>query len=287
MTEFVELSRWRVAFDRVGQGVPVVLVHGGSGRRQWCAPLLSFRSVGGQWWLVDLPGHGESSATSGHYSLHEMADNLAELLEEVVGQPAVIFGHSHGGQVALVLAGAYPQLVRGIIIGDAPLTRAAQEAHLQANQEMLRNWRALAASDADVDDLVAQLRRLRVRHLVTGQRVVATEVFGDQHPWYEEMARSLIGHDPDFLDAVLDRFDDTYRDLVPARLFACYRGPVLLVQADPNAGGLLTDSDIADVLAVSDQIEVARLHGVGHGLQLQAPQAVAQVIEPFVTRLLC
>ncbi|HYZ37183.1 MAG TPA: hypothetical protein VE673_10765 [Pseudonocardiaceae bacterium] len=53
---------------------------------------------------------------------------------------------------------------------------------------------------------------------MTSQLIVATEVFGDQHACFEEMARSLIGHDPDFLDAMLDRFDDTYRDLVPARL---------------------------------------------------------------------
>jgi pimeloyl-ACP methyl ester carboxylesterase len=249
--------------------------------------MLSFRMVGYQWWLVDLPGHGESSATSKHYSLHHVADNLAELLREVVTQPAVIFGHSYGGQVTLVLAARYPKLVRGIIIGDAPLSRAMQRAHHQADREMLRCWRELAASDADVDEIVAQLRQLRIRHPLTGQAVVASDVLGEDHIWFQEMARSLVGHDPDFLDAVVHRFDDTYRDLVPARLFSRYPGPMLLLQGDPAAGGLLTEQDISAVLRLSDQIEVHRLHGVGHGLQQQAPQAVAHAIEPFLTRLRC
>jgi surfactin synthase thioesterase subunit len=62
----------------------------GSGLSRCCTSARWATSAG--WWT--LPGHGESSATSGHYSLHDVADNLAELLQEVVAQPSVIFGRS-------------------------------------------------------------------------------------------------------------------------------------------------------------------------------------------------
>lgn len=285
MTEFAQLRGWRAGYDRVGEGAPLVLLHGESGRRQWCEPMLECGPDGYQWWLVDLPGHGESSATSGHYRLTDVATNLAEFLREVIGQPSVIYGHSYAGQVALVLTAEYPQLVRGLIIGDAPLSVGVQRTHMQANREMTTRWRALAASDAGIEELAAQLRRLRIRHPATGQLVKATDVFAEDHIWFSEVARSLVGHDPDFVDAVQDRFDDTFRDLIPSCLFPRCQCPVLLLRGDPAAGGLLTEEDVVAVLPLYDQIEVEQVHGVGHGLQLEAPQAVIHAIEPFLTKL--
>ena len=167
MTEFAQVSRWRAAFDRIGQRVPLVLLHGGSARRQWFEPMLKFRRTDYQWWLVDLPGHGESSATGGHYSLADVANNLAEFVREVIQRPSAIFGHSFAGQVALVLTAEYPELVRGLLIGDAPLSVGVQRAHRQANQEMTRYWRVLAASDASIEQFAARLRGLRIRHPAT------------------------------------------------------------------------------------------------------------------------
>lgn len=45
-----------------------------------------------------------------------------------------------------------------------------------------------------------------------------------------------------------------------------YQSPVLLLIRRSRSGGLLPEEDISAVLPLSDQIEVHRLHGVGHRL---------------------
>ena len=60
----------------------------------------------------DLRGHGASSWTPGRYRLWDYAADMVSLLERVIGEPAVIVGHSLGGEVAIIVASERPDLVR-------------------------------------------------------------------------------------------------------------------------------------------------------------------------------
>lgn len=40
--------------------------------------------------------------------MRDYVDDIAEVLTSVVGESAVVFGHSRGGQVAVMVAAAYP-----------------------------------------------------------------------------------------------------------------------------------------------------------------------------------
>lgn len=94
-----------LAYDDVGAGPPLVLVHGlGSDRSRW-APIVerladSFRCVS-----VDLPGHGDSGdegrdALSAAVAVQETWTGLG------VVQPVVV-GHSLGSTVALLVAALF------------------------------------------------------------------------------------------------------------------------------------------------------------------------------------
>ena len=101
-----------------GEGRPVVLLHGlASTSRIWdlTAPLLArdFSVI-----AVDLRGHGDSGKPDAGYDFASVGGDVAALLEgRGIGRP-VLVGHSWGADVALELAVARPDLLRGIVFVD-------------------------------------------------------------------------------------------------------------------------------------------------------------------------
>ncbi len=94
-----------------------------------------------------------------------------------------------------------------------------------------------------------------------GALVPAGELYGYGNPWFSDMAENLSLHDPDVLAAVIDRIDDTYLGLGPD-LLRSLPGPVLLLRADPAAGGLLTDEDVQAAREALPAVRVERLDGL-------------------------
>jgi magnesium chelatase accessory protein len=277
----------RIAYDRRPGDMPMVVLHGGSARRQQTAALLAFLPQVCDVVAPDLRGHGESSHTPGHYRLEDFAADIASLCDSVFGgAPVVIYGHSLGGQVALVLAAERPGLVRGIIAGDTPLSLATLQHATEPGRPFVTSWRDLAASNKSAEEMLASLEEMRMP--VTGspgETRPAREVLGPGHPYLVELAASLATHDPAFLEeAVLPRFTTTHRSLDP-RLLLRFQAPVLLLRVDPAAGGLLTEEEARGARQMRQDVEVAVVPGVSHALHVQDPAAVAAVINPFIEAL--
>lgn len=281
----VQVNGVRLGFDVAGQGEDLVLLHGGSGRRQAFGPLradlCSWRT-----WALDLRGHGQSTHTPGAYRLEQFAEDVAAFLDQRLEGPAVVYGHSFGGHVALVLAAGHPGLVRALVVGDAPLDAHRLGAHIAGDRRMLRRWQQLAASGLGPAAIARELEMVPVR-LGEQEPVPAREVFGSGHPWFAEGGAALAAHDPDFLAAVADRFWDTHQLLDPEALVPRLACPVLVLQADAAAGGLLADADVELLRRfASVPVQAVWLDGVGHGLHLQAPEAVASVLDGSLRTLL-
>ena len=253
-----------LAFDRTGTGTPLLLLHGGSGRRQTFEPLRRFLADDLEAYAVDLSGHGGSTHTPGRYRLEDAAADLSDFIRARVGRPAVVYGHSFGGHVALVLAARYPRAVRAVVIGDAPLSVASTCAAIERNRVTVTAFRELAAAGLERAELAMRLRVL----------------FGNDSPWAEEAA-SLASHDPAFLDAVLEHCAEMHASL-DENLLAKIECSVLLLQGDPQAGALLSSEEVQLARRVGRDIRSERLSGVGHGLHLDDPKGVADVINAFV-----
>lgn len=67
---------------------------------------------------VDVYGHGRSARVPSKYSVPAIGKDLATFLRTVVGGPAIVSGHSSGGQLATWLAAYEPMLVRGAVLED-------------------------------------------------------------------------------------------------------------------------------------------------------------------------
>ena len=67
----------------------------------------------------DRRGYGKSVHHSGPFSVADQADDLTALLD---GRPAVLFGHSYGGNVALATAEKLGSQILGVSTFETPLS---------------------------------------------------------------------------------------------------------------------------------------------------------------------
>lgn len=67
----------------------------------------------------DRRGYGRSKPHDGPF---DMEGNVADLIGLLAGRRAVLLGHSFGGNVALAVAARRPELVRGVVAYEPPLS---------------------------------------------------------------------------------------------------------------------------------------------------------------------
>lgn len=110
-----------LAFDEVGSGPPLLILHGLLGQaRNWASQAKLF----GQHYralAVDLRNHGRSPWGPG-MTYEDMAADVAALAE-AVGPPVRIVGHSMGGKVTMVTVLKYPELVEKAVVVDISAIR--------------------------------------------------------------------------------------------------------------------------------------------------------------------
>jgi pimeloyl-ACP methyl ester carboxylesterase len=194
-----------------------------------------------------------------------------------VGAPAALYGHSLGGQVALVVAAEHPELVGALVLGDVPL---GDEDTVQdpEHQRMIQLWRELAGSDLSAEQIAAALREMPVPR--DGRR--AGDVFGEDGPWFPFMGETLRQLDPDMLTFVIDRRAEMLAGYDVLALLPRVACPTLLVLADQAVDGMVSDADAARALRLLRRGESAGMEGVGHPLHSTHPEPVARVIGAFL-----
>ena len=112
----VDLYGNRISFVDVGEGDPVVLLHGITcSAASWNALVPSLaehhRVI-----VPDLPGHGWSSRARGDHSISAFALHVRDLLMGLGISRATFIGHSLGGGVTMQTAYAYPELVGRMVL---------------------------------------------------------------------------------------------------------------------------------------------------------------------------
>jgi pimeloyl-ACP methyl ester carboxylesterase len=93
-----------LAWDRAGEGEPLVLLHGIGPTREDFFPVRAQLAAQYEVLTVDLPGHGESPALRTRPTVTALTDAVAADLD-VLGRPRVhLLGNSLGARIALELA---------------------------------------------------------------------------------------------------------------------------------------------------------------------------------------
>jgi pimeloyl-ACP methyl ester carboxylesterase len=264
-------------------GPPLVLLHGGSGRWQACEPLVSELASGWHVLAPDLRGHGKSGRVPWRYRVQDYADDIAAILRGRAREPAVVFGHSLGGIIALMVAAQHPDRVCAVVVGDSPLTSATWQALLLHDREGLKTWRDLSGGQRSFDEIVEALKNAPV---ISSPHQPATarmrDVWGEDSPAFAWVATNLYQQDPDVLGMLIDDFERAAAGYEMETLLPAIGCPVLLLQADPAHGGILTDAEVARALTLLARPTHARLVGVSHILQGERADLVLEVMLPFL-----
>jgi pimeloyl-ACP methyl ester carboxylesterase len=124
MTDFVKAADGiRIAYETVGEGPSVVLVHGFASDRvqNWRAPGWYDTLAGAGYRVVamDCRGHGESDKPHdpAFYSHALMAEDVVAVMEAAGAGPAFLMGYSMGGFISMHVLMDHPDLLRKVVIG--------------------------------------------------------------------------------------------------------------------------------------------------------------------------
>lgn len=104
-----------LAFDSIGSGPPLVLVHAFPlARHMWEAQAGDF--PGRRLIVPDLPGFGASPRQEGGLTMESAARELAELLDSLGEKAAALCGVSMGGYVAFEFARLFPERLSALAL---------------------------------------------------------------------------------------------------------------------------------------------------------------------------
>jgi 3-oxoadipate enol-lactonase len=108
----------QVALQGTGDGLPVMMSHAlGLDHTMW-NPLAAALSPRHPVLRYDHRGHGGSQKPAGPYSLDELVDDAARLIDEWGRGPVVFVGLSMGGMVGQGLGIRYPDKVRALVLAN-------------------------------------------------------------------------------------------------------------------------------------------------------------------------
>lgn len=100
-----------------GEGVPIVLLPGGSLSVGYLSDLAeSLGAAGYRAVRVNPRGAGASNGPMEGLTLHDLAGDVAGVIESLELGPAFVLGHAFGNRVARTVAADRPDLVRGVIL---------------------------------------------------------------------------------------------------------------------------------------------------------------------------
>lgn len=159
-----------LAYEVSGErSMPVLLlIHGGtSSRRAWdlVTPALraSHRVV-----AVDMRGHGQSPAPDLGYSAMQLSADVNRLIDELELEQVTVVGHSLGGMAAIFLAAHRPDLVKRLVLLNAPVTPSTIDA-LTSLEARMHRPEFFPVTQAFVDEWTSHPRPVAAAFLATQQ----------------------------------------------------------------------------------------------------------------------
>lgn len=250
-----------VAYERVGEGPPLLLVHGAAVDGRMWHPQLTGLADDFTVLAWDEPGAGRSSDLPAHFGLQDYASCLAALIESVGLGAAHVVGLSWGATVVLELYRRRPELVATLIFagGYAGWKGSLPEEEVRAR---VAGVRQMLAAPPDAGD-------------ITFPGLFAGDPPAEFVPLLEQMAAAVR---PESLRTALSVMAETdQRDLL-----AEISVPTLLIWGELDARSPLRVADQFEN-AIPDATRVV-IPGAGHMSNLERPDRFNEAVRAFCRR---
>ncbi len=256
--EFVEADGLSIAYERVGEGHPLVFVHGAAEDSRVWQPQLT--DLADEFTVVawDEPGAGQSSDLPEGMTLEGFADGLAALIESLRLGPAHVAGLSWGGTVVLELYRRHPRLVATLIMID---TYAGWKGSLPADEVRARVVGARRMLAAAPGELVPNIPGLFAGDPPADLVGLLAAIASDVRPATLRLELAIMA-------------EADLSDLLPHVAV-----PTLLLWGDSDARSPLTVARQFEQ-AIPDA-ELVVIEGAGHMSSLERPQQVNAALRAF------
>jgi 2-succinyl-6-hydroxy-2,4-cyclohexadiene-1-carboxylate synthase len=255
------------AVREVGEGEPVLLLHGFTGSGAGWTTVLPTLAHDHRLIAVDLLGHGGSDAPAPErHALERQAADLAEILRRLDAAPANVLGYSFGARVALRLAIDSPTSVSALVLEspsagilDVALRAARRDADLRWVEQLQRGDLAGFVRDWVAQPIFASQARMpgETRDRATVERL-ANRPTG--------LAASLLGAG----QGVMTPLHDRLRDITV---------PTLVVSGRLDARGMERAAEVAAGIPGSTH---AVIDDAGHTPHLERPERFRDVVTSFL-----
>ena len=168
------LNNSQLNYQQLGQGEPIVLIHGLFGSLEnlnmVAKPLSQYYCVTS----IDVRNHGNSFHQAS-MSYEELSQDVITLLDHLAISSCHILGHSMGGKIAMQIALTFPDKVKKLIVADiAPVKYPAHHLEIIKGLQALDLNSITKRRDADeqlapyVDN--AGVRQFLLRNLATNDQ---------------------------------------------------------------------------------------------------------------------
>ena len=259
----VEVGGLRIAFERVGQGPPLLLLHGfvGDAAGTWGDQL---EALSDEFTVVawDAPGAGRSSAAPESFRLPDYADCLSGFVRALGLTRPYVAGLSFGGALALELFRRHRTVPRKLILASAYAGWAGSFPP-QVVQERLAV--CLRVSNLPAADFVAALLPSMFSAEAPRDRV---EAFA---------ANVAEFHPAGFRVMALASAESDLRDVLPD-----VDVPTLLLYGDRD---VRAPREVAEaLLAAIPGSRLVMLPGVGHASSVEAPDRFSAEVRAFLNQ---
>ncbi len=259
-------------------------------------------------YAVDCFGHGKSAHDPSLYNIVSLGDALVRFIEDVVGRPCALLGHSSGGLIAAYAAGK-TQLCELLILEDPPFFSCQGERRKKTFNylDLSSICHEYLQGPADESFVLFYFENQyawrffpeKTREKMRPKSIASARKFLQKHPekdlkvpfWPKTALAAFVGmgsYDPRFGEAF---YDDSFHCGIPhEELLSEIRCPALFMKAktDWSDDGVLfaalDEDDLAKCLGLISDCELVRFD-CGHGIHIEKSRDFVSAIKDSISRV--
>ncbi len=249
MGGYVDAAGLRTYYERHGSGEPLLLLHGGMCTIETFDGLAKALSRDFQVSLPERRGHGRTPDQPGPITYDLMATDTVAFLDAIgIGSTHVV-GWSDGAVVGLLVARLRPDLVRSLVL-------IGQGVNHDGDPPEMREMLGALAPDGPLPIEILP-------------------------PTFQQLYAAVSPDGPDHFPVVFERLSRTWRTEPSIQLaeLAKVSAPTLVMVADED---MVTIAHADDMRRALPQAQLAVVPGATHGLPMEKPDLVADLILGFL-----
>ena len=252
--------------DYGGSREPVVLLHGLAGHAGEWSETASWLTKRHRVVAIDARGHGHSERSPADVSREAHIADAAFVIEQLDLTRVALVGQSLGGQTAMLVAAARPDLVSSLVVIEASPG---------------------AGTPTEIDDHVAAVTRsLEAWPVPFATRNAALEFWGGAsvkaEAWTSGLEEADEGLLPRFEVPVLTR---TLREALSRSCWRQWEDLPMAALVVRGSGGTMPREEAEEMARRAPQASFADMAGAGHDVHLEQPDAWRLVLTEFLDSL--